>query len=70
MMTMERVDSTNVKAIGYDPVSRTMRVEFKSGGAYDYPDVQQEAFDDFLNSDSKGRHFHKHIRSREYVKVA
>ncbi len=69
-MTMQPVESTNVKAIGYDPVSGIMRVEFKSGGSYDYPGTVPEEHAAFMASDSKGKYFHRHIRGREHVKVA
>ena len=43
-MDMTAVRSTNVAAVGYDPVSRTMRVQFRSGGVYDYFDVDPALF--------------------------
>jgi len=61
-MQMERVESSNVKAIGYDAAAETMRVEFANGGAYDFSGVSAEKHADFLAADSKGKHFHKHIR--------
>lgn len=71
-MTMQRVDgSTNLKEIGHDPSTGTMRVAFYSGGIYDYDGVSAEAHADFLASPSKGKHFTKHIRGAyPYTKVA
>lgn len=62
-MTMQNVESTNVKSVGHDAATGTMRIEFRNGGTYDFPGVSPEDHAAFLASDSKGKHFHKHIRS-------
>ena len=63
-MKMERVESSNIKAIGYDDGSKTLRVEFHSGASHDYPDTSPEQHADFMAADSKGKHFHKHFRKK------
>lgn len=57
------VESSNIAAVGYDEASRTMRVEFKNGSQYDYPDVDQVLVDEFLDADSVGRYFQQNIRN-------
>jgi len=47
-MVMQPVTSTNVLAVGYEPATRTMRVAFRSGGAYDYYDVNPALFEQML----------------------
>jgi hypothetical protein len=47
-MTMHPVVSTNVAAVGYDPTSRTLRVQFNSGGIYDYSNVSSDLFKQML----------------------
>jgi hypothetical protein len=43
-MTMHPATSTNVFAVGYEPSTRTMRVQFRSGGVYDYYGVDPYLF--------------------------
>ncbi len=47
-MTMYPATSTNVLAVGYEPLSRTLRVRFRSGGVYDYYDVNSHLFEQML----------------------
>lgn len=71
MMEMQKVESSNVKAVGYDPLTREMRVEFHGGGIYHLNGVSEEDHQNFLAADSKGKHFHRHIRGMfESKKVA
>lgn len=63
--------SSNVKGIGYEPGARTMGVQFKSGDVYHFADVSPEKHAAFMASESKGKHFHKHIRGKhESTKVS
>lgn len=66
---MQGVESSAIKAIGHHPETKTLRVEFVSGGVYDYPDVTVEDHQAILDSESKGRHIAKHIRSRTFSKL-
>ncbi|WP_370359570.1 KTSC domain-containing protein [Kribbella pratensis] len=45
---MHHVTSTNVRAVGYDSSTRTMRVAFLNGRVYDYYDVGQALFEQML----------------------
>lgn len=47
-MTMHPATSTNVLAVGYEPSTRTMRVQFRSGGVYDYFGVDPHLFEQML----------------------
>jgi hypothetical protein len=47
-MEMHPVISTNVKLVGYDSNSRTLRIQFQSGGTYEYSNVTQALFDEML----------------------
>lgn len=42
-MRMIPVDSSNLSAVGHDPVSQILRISFNSGGTYDYFDVPMAA---------------------------
>ena len=62
-MEMTKVESSNIKAIGYDSETKRLRVQFASGGIYEYADVAGEVADEFMNAESAGKFFHKKIRN-------
>ncbi len=49
------VESSNVEAIGYDEPSQTIRVRFKGGKAYDYPEQTPADWAALQVATSKGR---------------
>ena len=60
---MERtsVNSSNIKSIGYDPRELRMQVEFRSGRLYSFYNVPPKAHQEFMQAESKGKHFASHI---------
>lgn len=65
---LKPVQSSNIKAIGYDAISRTLAVQF-ANATYHYLAVDAELYDAFLCADSKGKFFQQHIlRHFETVK--
>ncbi|CAG9256165.1 KTSC domain-containing protein [Paraburkholderia caribensis] len=63
-MEMISVASQAVSAAGYDPMTRRMKIRFRTGRTYDFCRVPQFVFDAFMASPSKGRYFDAHIRDR------
>ncbi len=63
-MTMTKVKSSNIDAIGYDPATLTMRIQFRGGKVRQYTGVPTESHQSFLHSESVGAHFAAHIRGR------
>jgi hypothetical protein len=61
-MKLKPVSSSSINAIGYDPESRTLHVEFASGRTYTYRGVDPEEHDALINAKSIGAHFSKFIR--------
>jgi hypothetical protein len=62
MMELEPVNSTNIKAIGYDPDTQELQVEFHHGHrVYSYANVQQHQVDALLGAHSMGAHLQQHI---------
>jgi hypothetical protein len=57
------VKSTNVKSVGYDLETKTLQVEFKSGGIYQYAGVQPEMYADLLKAESVGRFVSQVVRA-------
>ncbi len=60
-MEMVPVDSSHIMAVGYDPDQARLEIEFKDGSAYEYYDVSQYIYDEFLLAESKGKYAHKNI---------
>lgn len=64
-MNRLEVDSSNIDSIGYDEETQTLEIEFRVG-IYQYEDVPQYVYYDFINADSKGRFFHQNIKYEYY----
>ena len=66
---MFEVKSSNLKAVGYDKATLTLRVQFKtSSTTYDYKGVSPDLFLEFMKSDSKGRFFFTRIKGKFDIK--
>lgn len=78
VITMAPVSSSQIAAIGHDPVTNTMAIQFKSktgtGSVYHYSNVDAKAFNAFKTAESIGSHFGKHIKphadKHPFVKVS
>jgi len=51
----KRVKSSNIKKVSYDKDEHIMRLEFHSGGTYEYYDVPPKVYNQLLKAKSKGR---------------
>ena len=58
----KEIKSSNLSAVDYDPQGRALKVRFKGSGEYLYVGVPQEAFENFMASESKGSFFHSNIK--------
>ena len=69
-IAMDSVESSQLKAIGYDPETKTLAVTFTRGlpSVYHYPEVSQETFDEFLAAESVGTYFGQHIKDLPFKK--
>jgi len=54
--------SVVLRAVGYDPVTRTLEAEFRAGRIYRYTGVPLELFLSLLVARSKGRFFNIAVR--------
>jgi hypothetical protein len=53
---MERVISSNVHSIGHNKDTKILTVKFIDGGRlYEYYNVSEETYNNFLNAESKGK---------------
>lgn len=66
------VSSSNISSIGYDPQSATLEVEFASfGGVYQYFNVPEYLYQQFLQASSHGQFLNDNIRyNYRYQKVS
>lgn len=69
-IALQPVQSSQVKAIGYDEETSTLAVTFTrgTGAIYHYPNVKKETFDAFLASESIGKFFGAHIKALPFTK--
>ena len=64
------VNSSNIRSIGYDPQLTTLEVEFTSGDIYQYFNVPEYLYQQFLNASSHGQFLNDNIRyNYRYQKV-
>ena len=57
------VVSSNIAAIGYDPTTETLEVEFLSGSIYQYYNVPENMYDELMKEGSKGRFLNLYIKN-------
>jgi hypothetical protein len=73
-MEMKPVKSSQIHAIGYDPATKQMRVQFlqgkdrQPGAIYEYDSVTPEQHSALIGADSIGRHFGAHIKGNAAIK--
>lgn len=64
------VTSSNIRSIGYDAQRAVLEVEFTSGDVYQYFDIPQHLYHEFMNASSKGQFLNDYIKySYRYQKV-
>jgi hypothetical protein len=61
-MEMIPVASSNIAAVGYDPETSEMDVQFLNGSVYRYFNVPESYFHDMLGASSKGSYHHHYIK--------
>lgn len=63
-MQMTPVTSSNIKAVGYDGKTTTLRVRFNSGRTYQYKDVPHEVYTALIGAQSIGKYFLANIKDQ------
>jgi hypothetical protein len=65
-MKRQKVDSSFIKAAGYDPDSKTLELTIKGnkGVAFQYSGVTRAKFQGFLDAESKGSYFNAKIKDK------
>lgn len=62
------VDSSFVKSIGYNPISKILQIEFETTGVYLYYDVAAEVYAGLMNAESHGQFFNEYIKRNDRFK--
>ena len=69
-MIRQSVSSSNIRSIGYDTESRTLEIEFHSGGIYQYFNVPESVYNALMSASSHGSYFHRHIKDQyQWTKI-
>jgi len=63
VMIRERVQSSNLKSVGYDAETKTLEVEFHDGDVYQYFNVPAVVHRDLLHAPSIGQYFSFFIKT-------
>ncbi len=58
------VSSSAISHIGYDSITKQMKVTFKQGITYDYCGVPKHIYEAFVSAQSIGRYYHTHIEDK------
>ena len=61
---MDSVESSFIDSVGYDELGKRLIVRFKSERIYEYQNVLRDLYLRFMESESKGSFYTKHIRGR------
>lgn len=56
------VQSSDIRSVGYEVESKTLEIEFISGGLYEYCSVPKTVYDGLMAASSKGAYFHQFIK--------
>ena len=65
-MNRVAVVSSNLAAVGYDPVAHTLEVAFKDGSVYQYFDVPSDLHVGLMAASSHGKYFEWSIKRAGY----
>lgn len=61
-MERKAVRSTNIASVGYDAGTKTLEIEFKSGGVYQYAGVPEKRYESLMKASAIGSYFHREIK--------
>ncbi|MRR33188.1 KTSC domain-containing protein [bacterium] len=63
-MDRQRVSSSNLHSVGYDPDTMVLEIKFQSSGIYRYSGVPEERYLGLMRAGSKGSYFDAYIKNR------
>ena len=69
VVKLNPVKSSMVEATGYDPLTKTLAVQFRGGKTYHYDNVPTEVVDAMGKAESLGKFIGAHIRGKYETKL-
>lgn len=63
-MNLIPVRSSNLAAVGFDPLTSTLYIRFRKTGLYEYFNVPESIYHGLMDAPSKGHYHATHIRGR------
>jgi hypothetical protein len=66
-MQMNPVNSSNIKLVGYDVKTLTLRVEFHNGAIWEYSPILETAHAEMMAEESVGKWFNTHVKDNTTV---
>lgn len=60
---MQPVNSSNIVAVGYDPESQSVYVQFLNGTTYRYKGVPEHEFDNLRTASSVGSYLNRNFKN-------
>lgn len=61
---MDYVTSSNIDAMTYLKLDKTLRINFKNGSVYEWKGISSKKYDAMLEAESKGKYFAKNIKGQ------
>jgi len=61
-MELQEIKSSTISKVGYDAGTKIMIVVFHSGSTYEFENIPQEIYYDFIQAKSFGKFFAQRIR--------
>lgn len=68
-MEIKNHSSGLIESTAYDSIEKKLRVVFKNGAAYEYNEIDENLYNDFISQSSIGKAFHEKIRSKPSNKL-
>jgi hypothetical protein len=68
-MELVPIQSTNLRAIGYEPDTMLMQIQFSNGSLYSYQNVEPETYQALVTSPDPGKFFAEIIKPQRYKYV-
>lgn len=65
-MNMVPVSSSNLKAVGYEPITQKLQVAFLGGSLYEYSGVPAPVHAGLMAAGSHGTYFDRYIKNGSY----
>ena len=62
VMEREKVESTALKSVGYNPDERLLETELITERIYQYKEVPEVIYHNLMKAESLGRYYNKYIR--------